>query len=67
MAPRTISIDEMDGFEIDDDGRLYWRGKGVVLEQRITLKGFELVLASAAALGALLAGIHPFGHGWGWW
>lgn len=64
---RTISIDELDGFQIDDKGRLYWRGKGVVLEQRITLRGIELGLALVAAIGALLAGIHPFGASLGWW
>ncbi len=64
---RTISIDELDGFQIDDNGRLYWRGKGVVLEQRITLRGIELGLAVVAAIGALLSGIHPFGASFGWW
>jgi hypothetical protein len=67
MAPRTISIDELDGLQIDDDGRLYWRGRSVLLERRITLRGFELFLASAAAFGALMAGIHPFGVSFGWW
>ncbi|RWB94997.1 MULTISPECIES: hypothetical protein [unclassified Mesorhizobium] len=67
MAPRTISIDEMDGFQIDDDGRLYCRGQSVLLERRITLRGFELILASTAAVGALLAGVHPFGASFGWW
>jgi hypothetical protein len=64
---RTISIDELDGFQIDDNGRLYWHGKGVVLEQRITLRGIELGLAFVAAIGAFLAGIHPFGASFGWW
>jgi hypothetical protein len=67
MSPRTIGIDELDGLQVDDDGRLYWRGKGVVLEQRITLKGFELALATIAATGAFLAGIHSFGSSFGWW
>jgi hypothetical protein len=67
MAPRTISQNELDGFQLDDDGRLYWRGKGVLLERRITLRGFELVLATIAAFGAALAGVHPFGASFGWW
>ncbi|OBQ72384.1 hypothetical protein [Mesorhizobium loti] len=67
MAPRTIGQDELDGFQIDDDGRLYWRGKGVLLDHRVTLRGFELVLATIASIGALLAGIHPFGVTLGWW
>ncbi|TPJ75820.1 hypothetical protein FJ422_30855 [Mesorhizobium sp. B2-6-3] len=67
MAPRTIGMDELNGFQIDDDGRLYWRGKSVLLERRITLRGFELLLATVAAIGAALSGLHPFGVTFGWW
>jgi hypothetical protein len=57
---RTISIDEMDKFEVDEAMNLYWRGKPVLLEQRLVLKAYERVIAGAAAFGALLAGLHPF-------
>lgn len=67
MARKEITWDGLGKFSVDDDGRLYWDGQAVVLEQRITLKGYELVLATVAATGAALAGIHPFGVSLGWW
>lgn len=45
MARKTISQDQLDGFEIDESDQLFWRGKAVVLERRLTLKGWELVIA----------------------
>lgn len=60
MALRTISIDEMDGFQLDDTNRLYWRGQTVVLEQKLKLELYQIVLATIGAVGALLAGVHPF-------
>ena len=60
MSRRIVSIDELDKFQVDDDGQLFWDGKAVVLEQRLTLKGWELAIASCAALGAIAAGLHPF-------
>jgi hypothetical protein len=60
MARRNVGIDEFDHFETDDDGRLFWKGKAIILEQRLTLKGIELALVGLGAAGALLAGIHPF-------
>jgi hypothetical protein len=60
MVRRTIGIDELDKFQIDDNGQLYWGEHAVQLERRITLKGWELVIAACAAFGALLAGLHPF-------
>jgi hypothetical protein len=68
MTRQSITFDQIASFEVDDsDGRLYWRGKGVVLERRVILRGFELFLASIAAIGALLAGVHPFGASFGYW
>jgi len=67
MARRTISIDELDGFELDEAGRLYWRGKGVRLEQRISLRPVELVLAALASVSTAAAAIWPIGLHFGWW
>lgn len=64
---RTIGMDELDHFEVDGDDKLYWKGKAVVLEKRIALDRYQTFLATIAAFGALLAGIHPFGASWGWW
>ena len=68
MARRPITMDEMDLFEVDDsDGRLFWRGKTVVVENRVSLRPLELGLAFVGALGALLSGLHPFGVTLGLW
>lgn len=67
MARRTISIDELDGFELDENNRLYWKGTAVLLERRLSLDWYQTTLATLAAAGALLAGVHPFGVTWGWW
>lgn len=67
MGKRTITLEQLDGFQVDDDGRLYWQDKAVVLEQKLTLNTYERVIAFVAAIGALLAGVHPFGVTLGWW
>jgi hypothetical protein len=66
MPRHPISYSDVGKLEVDDAGRLFWEGKAVVTENRITLRGWELTIAGAAALGALLAGIHPFLHSFGW-
>ena len=60
-------MDELDGFELDDDGRLYWRGKGVVLEQKISLRPLELCLATLASVATAVAAGWPIGLHFGWW
>jgi hypothetical protein len=60
MALRTIAIDELNGFQLDDSNQLYWRGQTVVLEQKLKLERYQIVLATIGAVGALLAGVHPF-------
>lgn len=65
---RKIGMGDLDYFEVDDGSdRLYWKGTGVVMERRLTLDHYQKFLASIAAFGALLAGIHPFGASLGWW
>lgn len=60
MTRHSISLKELGGFEVDDaDGRLYWKGQGVVLEQRISLRPFELGLATIASLATLTAAVWP--------
>lgn len=66
MEPRSIGIDEMDGFQIDDNGRLYWRGTAVILEKRLKLEGYQIFLATLATIGTLLSGVHPFAVTFGW-
>lgn len=46
-------------------GDLHWDGKQVETTKRLAT--FERVLATIGAIGALLAGIHPFGASMGIW
>jgi hypothetical protein len=55
-----MGIDEFEGFQVDDSNQLHWRGQTVVLEQRLKLERYQIVLATIGAVGALLAGVHPF-------
>ena len=67
MTLRTISIDEIDHFNLDENGRLYWKGEAVILEKRLRLETYQIVLATLATGGAVLSGIHPFGVSLGLW
>jgi hypothetical protein len=67
LALRPIGQDELDNFQFDESGRLHWNGEAVLLEKRIRLETYQIVLASVATAGSLLSGIHPFGHSFGWW
>jgi hypothetical protein len=67
MALRSIGIDELDGFQIDDHGQLYWRAKAVILEKRLKLETYQVLLATLATAGAVASGVHPFGVSFGWW
>ncbi|MGO4350949.1 hypothetical protein AB4Z25_03315 [Rhizobium sp. RAF36] len=64
MALRTIALDELDGFQLDEANRLYWRGETVVLERRLKLETYQIVLATLATVGAVASGIHPFLVSW---
>jgi hypothetical protein len=67
MARSVKGLDEYDAFEVDEAGQLYWKGKPVLFEQRVSLRLYEFVLATVAAIGALLAALHPLGISFGWW
>ncbi|TBZ07596.1 hypothetical protein [Rhizobium leguminosarum] len=60
MALRPIGQDELDNFQFDENGRLHWKGQTVLLEKRIRLETYQIVLATLAAVGAFAAGVHPF-------
>ncbi|ATU94382.1 hypothetical protein [Phyllobacterium zundukense] len=66
MALRTISLSELDNFKMDENGDLHWKDGKVYVHKRISLRGYELALATIGATGALLAGVHPFLHSFGW-
>jgi hypothetical protein len=67
MAVRTIGIDELDGFQLDEAGQLYWRGQAVVLRQRITLGTWELAVAAVASAAAAVGAIFPIGVYFHWY
>lgn len=67
MGLRTIGMDELDNFKIDDDGKLYWKGEAVILEKKVSLQGYQVLLLTLGTIGALLSGVHPFGVTFGWW
>lgn len=59
MTRRTIRQVELDKFEVDEAGRLYWTGQQVVLEQKISLKRTEMVLAVIVAASTAAMAIWP--------
>lgn len=46
---RTIAIDELNKLGVDDDNRLYWDGKPIVVEERLRLQWW---VNASAVLGA---------------
>lgn len=67
MTLKPLTISEMDHLKVDNHGRLYWKGEAVILEKKVRLQVYQIVLATIAAIGALLAGVHPFGVTLGLW
>ncbi|MEO5322303.1 hypothetical protein PV773_03165 [Mesorhizobium sp. CC13] len=67
MSFQTISMEALDNFQLDEHGRLYWKGEAVILEKKLTLQTYQIILLTLGTLGALLSGIHPFGQSFGWW
>jgi hypothetical protein len=57
MSKRTISQDELDQFELDENGRLYWQGELVLTEVRLSLSRIAnaaVILAASATFGLFL-------------
>lgn len=38
MSLRTIGMEELNNFQLDESGRLYWKGETVILERRFPSK-----------------------------
>ncbi|WP_431321518.1 hypothetical protein [Rhizobium sp. YTU87027] len=64
MRRHSISWDDMEHLEVGDDGRLFWKGEAVILEKRLRLETYQILLATLATIGALPSGIHPFLVSW---
>jgi hypothetical protein len=52
-------MDEFDDLELDDDGRLYWRGKAVIFERRVGLEGPTFWVALAATFATVVSALWP--------
>jgi hypothetical protein len=61
---RPISMPELDGFGIDDDGRLHWDGKPVEVGRRIDLNWTQTVIAISLAIFTSVAALGTLTQGW---
>lgn len=52
---RGITWEEIGDLQVDQSGNLHWKGEKVKIEQRLSLRGFELALAAAATLATVIA------------
>lgn len=64
---RVISIDEMDRLGIGPDNMLYWDGREIHVEKRLTLEWWQTGLATITAFAALAVAIVDVGRSAGWW
>ncbi len=65
MPRKTISLEKMDNFEVDDDGRLYWQGERVLTEVRLSLPravNIAVISAAAATVLTFLLGVLQISH-----
>lgn len=54
-----MTIGQMSGFHVDDKGKLLWNGEEVVTKQRVTLRWFELLLATLATVATIVSAGWP--------
>jgi len=53
----TISPEALGEFGVTADNRLYWRGKPVSTEHRVTLRSTERLLAIMVSVAALISAV----------
>ncbi|TFV38675.1 hypothetical protein E4K66_14935 [Bradyrhizobium frederickii] len=62
---RSISIKEIDGLGIDNEGRLHWNGKPVeIIGRRVDLTRGQSLIAIVVAVFTVIAGIGAAAQGW---
>ena len=54
---RTIALEELEHFQLDDSDRLHWKDRRVYLDRQISLSGFERVVAVIIAGSALVSAL----------
>lgn len=62
---RMVTMRELGLLGVDSDNQLYWEGKPVKIEKKISLNWFQGVLATLTAVGAFLSGIIALFNYWG--
>jgi hypothetical protein len=67
MARRKITVDDMDRWEIDERGQLFWEDRAVVFERRIGLEGPTFWVAVIATAATVVSAVWPIGVHFGWW
>ena len=54
---RPITICELDLLGLDEKGFLYWEGKSIKTQRKLSLNLWQNLLAFIAALGAFISGL----------
>lgn len=54
---RPISMDGLSLLGIGPDNRLYWDGRQIKVSRTVSLTGYQTLLATLTALGALAGGV----------
>ena len=52
---RTLSIDDMDHFQIDDDRQIYWEGEPIVTMSKFSIPWWINASVVATGISAVLA------------
>lgn len=63
MARQKITPDHLDYVEIDEHGRLFWRGEPIVTDARLALSKRQNLIAGIIGLAAVLGGLGAFVQG----
>ncbi len=63
----AITFDEVDNFGVGRDHRLYWKGQELVTRKHISLRGWELTLATLVSVSTTGMFVLQLGSTIGWW
>lgn len=62
---KGMKWDDFDRMHVED-GKLYWDNKEVLTKQVISLRWYELCLATVAAIGTFISAAWPIALHFGW-
>lgn len=63
MGRQKITPDHLDYVEIDEHGRLFWRGEPIVTDARLALSKRQNLIAAIVGVAAVLGGLGSFVQG----